>query len=70
MKKVGKKAAESEKTAAIGRPRIENPRNLRLPVRFSPQEIDELRIQAAKRGERLSDYVRIMLDLGATGYGA
>ena len=69
MKKLGKKPAESEKTAVIGRPASENPRNLRIPVRVSRPELDWLIAEASRRGESLTDHARKRLGLPLTGYG-
>lgn len=66
MKKVGKKTLESTRR---GRPRSENPKNRRLPVRFTTAELAEIRSRSRRAGSSTADYVRALLSLEPSGYG-
>lgn len=65
-----KKPAAAVKRRTPGRPRAEITRERRLPVRVSPEEIEELRAAAAASGETITEYVRRRLGLPATGYAS
>ena len=69
LKKLSKKPEVAEKSRQQGRPKSEVTRELRLPVRFSEAEIEQVRVAAQEEECSVSAWVRRRLGLAGTGYG-
>jgi predicted DNA binding CopG/RHH family protein len=66
----GNSMAKKVAKKRLGRPKSDSKRDTWLPVRVNAKEIEQVKEIAEKSGMSLTQYVRMMLGLTDTGYGA